>query len=264
MRRRAPKSFASRLARAGLTTIAAWLLLAGGTVAAQETLDGSTILQRAEDAEQYDSLYTEMRQLITTSSGAQRTLVLRSWAIDSGERQLAEYLEPADVHGQKILMTDDGDNIWMFNPETRRTRRIGSHMRNRRVMGSDFTYEDEAMTDLTTKFTGELVRTELLGGVPCYVVRMTPTDAGPSYDAVLGWFGVDDFLCRRLDFYQDGDSEPRKRLTFEDFREVSGRVMAHRLTMTNLRDRTSTLVEVTRAVYGEAIPESIFESRNLE
>ena len=24
----------------------------------------------------------------------------------------------ADIKGQKILMTEDGDNIWMYNPET--------------------------------------------------------------------------------------------------------------------------------------------------
>ena len=98
-----------------------------------ENVDVKMILKKVDEAEGFHSNYGEMKQIITTSSGKERTLVIRAWAVDNGDKQLAEYLSPPDIKGQRILMTDDGDNIWMYNPETRRTRKLGSHMRKRKV-----------------------------------------------------------------------------------------------------------------------------------
>lgn len=128
------------------------LLILGGTAAltaaaamtAAALPSALSILKRADLVEGYRSNYSEMKQTITTSSGSKRTMVIRGWAVNNGDKQLSLYLSPADVKGQKILMTNDGDTIWMYNPETRRTRKLGSHMKKKKVMGSDFTYEDQA------------------------------------------------------------------------------------------------------------------------
>jgi outer membrane lipoprotein-sorting protein len=238
------------------------LMSAVGTFA--QTLDAETILKEADKVEGFSSMYNEAQQIITTSSGDQRTLVMRSWAVNNGEKQLAEYLAPADIKGQKILMTEDGDNIWMYNPETRRTRKLGSHMRKKKVMGSDFTYEDQAGGKLTEKYTGTVLREEEEGGVMCYVMELTPTPKGPSYDKIIGWIGKDDFVTRRVDHYQNGESEPFKRLILEDIRAVGEKQVAYKMTMTNLEDTTETINIMTRVQFGVDLPDSIFESRNLE
>jgi outer membrane lipoprotein-sorting protein len=205
-----------------------------------------------------------MQQIITTSSGQERTLVIRAWAVNNGEKQLSEYLAPADIKGQRILMTEDGDNIWMFNPETRRTRKLGSHMRKKKVMGSDFTYEDQAGGKMSKKYDGVLLREEESGGVACYVLELTPTPEGPSYDKIVAWVGKADFVTRRVDFYQNEEAEPFKRLILEDIRPVGAKIVPHKLTMTNLEDTTETVNITTRIEFGVDIPDSVFESRNLE
>jgi outer membrane lipoprotein-sorting protein len=184
--------------------------------------------------------------------------------VNNGEKQLSEYLSPADIKGQKILMTEDGDNIWMFNPETRRTRKLGSHMKKKKVMGSDFTYEDQAGGKITEKYTGVVLREEEQGGVMCYVMELTPTPKGPSYDKIVAWIGKEDFVTRRVDFYQNDESEPFKRLIMEDIRNVGEKIVAHKMTMTNLEDTTETVNIISRIQFGAEIPDSIFESRNLE
>jgi outer membrane lipoprotein-sorting protein len=226
--------------------------------------DGAAILARLDAAEQYDSSYAEMKQVITTTSGQERTLVMRSWSIDTGDKQLAEYLSPADIAGQKMLMTGGGDNIWSFNPETRRTRQIGSHMRNRKVMGSDFTYEDQTGGKASEKFTATVLRQEELGGVACHVLELTPTAQGPSYGKLTAWVGVDDDVIRRIDYHRKVEDPAFKRLEMADIRTVDGKQVPFVMTMTNLEDKTSTVSEITMIRFGVEIPASVFESRNLE
>jgi outer membrane lipoprotein-sorting protein len=229
-----------------------------------QSLDADTILQRTDEVEGYISCYSEMQQIITTSSGQKRTLVVRGWAVNNGEKQLSEYLSPADIKGQKILMTDDGDNIWMYNPETRRTRKLGSHMKKKKVMGSDFTYEDQAGGKITEKYTGNVLREEGFAGVICYVVELTPTPQGPSYDKLIAWIGKDDFVSRRIDFYQNSEAEAFKQMMLEDIRLVGKKPVAHKIIMKNLEDTTATVNLTTRIQFDVNIPDSIFESRNLE
>ncbi len=238
--------------------------LVGSGIAQAQALDAETILKKTDDVEGFKSNFSEAQQIITTSSGQKRTLVMRGWSINNGEKQLSEYLSPADIKGQKILMTGDGDNIWMFNPETRRTRKLGSHMRKKKVMGSDFTYEDHAGGKLIEKYTGNVLREEEEGGARCHVVELKPTPKGPSYDKIIAWIGKEDFVSRRVDFYQDEAEEPFKRLILEDIRKVGKKIAAHKMTMTNLEDMTETINIITRIQFGADIPDSIFESRNLE
>lgn len=232
--------------------------------AGAQSLDADAILKKSAEVEGYASNFSEAQQIITTSSGQKRTLVMRGWAVNNGEKQLSEYLSPADIKGQKILMTEDGDNIWMYNPETRRTRKLGSHMRKKKVMGSDFTYEDQAGGEIDKKYTGVVLREETEGGVDCYVMDLTPTPEGPSYDKITAWIGKDDFVTRRVDYYQNGDGEPFKRLILEDIRPAGDKIVAYKMTMTNLEDTTETVNIITRIQFGVEIPDSIFESRNLE
>ena len=228
-----------------------------------EELDAKAILEKADIVEGYASSFSEAQQIITTSSGQKRTLVVRGWAVNNGEKQLSEYLAPADIKGQRILMTEDGDNIWMFNPETRRTRKLGSHMRKKKVMGSDFTYEDQAGGKMSEKYAGDVLREEEQGGVLCYVLELKPTPEGPSYDKVVAWIGKEDFVTRRVDFYQNGSSEPFKRLILEDIRQVGEKIVPYKATMTNLEDTTETVNIVNTIKFGVELPDSIFESRNL-
>ncbi len=236
------------------------LLKSAGLAAAQ---DVKSILKATDKAEGYKTLYNEGKQIITTSSGAKRTLVIRFWSINNGDKQLAEYLSPSDIKGQKILMTDDGDNIWMFNPETRRTRKLGSHMKKKKVMGSDFTYEDQSGGSASKKYKGKVVKTEKQGGVDCYVLDLKPTPEGPSYSRVIFWIGKNDYLTRRVDYYQDGESEPFKRLILEEIRDVDGKLTPFKATMTNLEDLTSTASISTKVRFGVKIPKRVFQPRNL-
>ncbi len=231
---------------------------------APKSLSAGAILKNTEAAEGYQSCYAEMTQIITTSGDQKRTLVLRTWAVDDGDRQLAEYLSPPDIKGQRILMTEDGDNIWTYNPETRRTRKLGSHMKRKRVMGSDFSYEDQSGGKISEKYVGTILGREELNGVDCHVLDLHPTPEGPSYARITAWIAITDFVIRRMDYYRDDERRPFKRLIAEDIRPAQNRAVPHRLTMRNLEDGTETVNLISRIQFDVEIPASVFEARNLE
>jgi len=242
------------------------LFLALGAVCADDpgNIDVKAILEKSDEAQGFKSNYSEMKQIITTSSGQERTLVIRSWAVNNGDKQLAEYLAPPDIKGQRILMTDDGDNIWMFNPETRRTRKLGSHMKKKKVMGSDFTYEDQSGGNTSRKYTGRFLRSEKIDKIECYVLELKPTPEGPGYDKIIAWTGKEDYLIRRIDYFRKDEGKPFKRLIMEDIRSSGEKLYPYKMTMTNLEDNTKTINIITKTQFGVKIPLSIFESRNLE
>jgi outer membrane lipoprotein-sorting protein len=234
--------------------------------------NAAEILAKCDAAEGYEAVYGQYDQIITTSSGDKRTLKIRAWAVTNGDRQLSEYLAPADIKGQRILMTEDGDNIWMFNAETRRTRKLGSHMKKKKVMGSDFTYEDQAGGKISEKYTGVLIGVETEGGVECHVLDLTPTPKGPSYSKVRVWIAKADHVTRRVDYYQDNQDEPFKRLINSDIREVEYqkdgktviKIVPFKMVMTNLDDRTETENITLEIRFGVDIPDSIFNPRKLD
>ncbi len=226
-------------------------------------VDVKIILQKVDEAEGFESNYSEMKQIITTSSGQERTLVIRAWAVNNGDKQLAEYLAPPDIKGQRILMTDDGDNIWMFNPETRRIRKLGSHMRKKKIMGSDFTYEDQSSGNISKKYTGKLLGNEKIGKAECYLLELRPTPEGPSYGKIMAWIGIEDYIIRQVDYFRKDETKPFKRLVMEDIRKTGKKYYPYKMTMTNLEDKTKTINIIAKTQSGVRIPLSIFESRNL-
>ena len=248
----------------GILLCSIMLILSIVYAEAKENVDVKAILEKVDEAEGFKSNYSEMKQIITTSSGQERTLVMRSWAVNNGDKQLAEYLSPPDIKGQKILMTDDGDNIWMFNPETRRTRKLGSHMKKKKVMGADFSYEDQSGGKTSEKYTGTFLRSEEVQKTECYVLELKPTPKGPSYGKLVAWVGKEDYITRQIDYYREGESKPFKRLVLEDIRKSGEKLFPYKMTMTNLEDNTNTVNIITRTQFGMEIPLSIFESRNLQ
>lgn len=247
------------------------VVLAQALGAAPGDNNAADIIRKADIAEGYRSAYSEYEQVITTTSGAKRTLGVRAWARENGDRQLAEYLTTADIKGQKILMTDDGDNIWMFNAETRRTRKLGSHMKKKKIMGSDFTYEDQAGGTLSEKYTGLVVGQEPQDGHDCFVLDLIPTPEGPSYDKIRTWISASDFVTRRVDYFQNGENAPFKRMTATDIRRVpcpasegaETKTVPFTVVMTNLEDRTETVNQLKRILFGAEIPETVFSPRTL-
>jgi len=222
------------------------------------------ILKKMDDVEKYKSIYAESLQIITTSDGEKRTLKIKSWSVNTGDKQLLEYTYPARVKGVKILMLKDGDDIWSYSPRSRRTRHLASHAKKQKVMGSDFTYEDMGGGKMSEKYTGKVIKEEKIDGAVCYVLELKPTPKGPDYGRIVVWVGKKDFVTRRVDYYEKDSEGLLKILYLKDIKVISGHLVAMKLKMINHEDGGETYNEYTKMEYDIPIQSNRFNSSRLD
>lgn len=235
-------------------------LLAAAPAAAETAAE---ILQKIDAAGRSKTSRLEIIQLVVTPSGDERRFEMITYSADGSDKGLTEYRAPNRVRGMKILTLHDGDDIWTWFPRTNRTRKIASSARNRRVQGSDFTYDDLASGKMARSWQGEVRGAETLEGDDCHVLALTPTPQGPkSYTKAVAWVRKVDHAVLRVD-YTDLDGVLSKRLELGDYQRVGGVLLPHRYKMTSLTDGGRTLMKVTRAEVDLTLPSDLFAEASL-
>ena len=178
------------------------ILIIGSFVFSDEP-DVEKILDEIEILYNVDSSSGIMKQTITTTKDEERTFEILMLSKDGTDKQYMEYLEPERVIGIKFLYLNDGDDIWTFFPSTGRLRKLASHYKKKKVMGSEFTYEDMAFGNLKEKYTSKLLRTEKFEKEDCWVIEMIPTKKGPSYKKEIMWVRKSEYYPVKIEFYND-------------------------------------------------------------
>jgi hypothetical protein len=135
-------------------------------------------------------------------------------------------------------------------------------------MGSDFTYEDMENLDLKN-WTFTLTGSETIDGVDCYVLEGRPNNdeevKESAYSKAIYWSGKEDFLFRRVDFYDKKDRHS-KRLTSSDIRptsETDPRPRAHKLVMENYLTKHNTELLMREIKLDVPVDDDIFSQRNM-
>jgi outer membrane lipoprotein-sorting protein len=213
-------------------------------------------------AERVQSSHGTMRQTITTSGGARRALEMEAWTRDRNDKQLMAYTAPRRVAGDKILMLNEGDDIWFYTPRTDRVRHLASHARRQKVQGSDFAYEDMAGGSIEEDYTAALLGEETIADTLCYKLELVPTESGPHYSRLILWADRELYLTRRIDYYEDDTL--LKCLTTSDVRHIDGHWYAMRLVMENLKEGGDTVLETLEIRFDEELPDELFTTGSLK
>jgi hypothetical protein len=108
----------------------------------------------------------------------ERSITMATKLYDGGktEKRIYRFLSPADVQGTGVLVYDyetKADDVWIYLPALRKTRRIVSSQRAQSFMGSEFSYGDLNIPALD-EFTYTLVKEEPFAGETCWVVDAVP------------------------------------------------------------------------------------------
>ncbi len=237
------------------------LLTAMNTVQAQE-LSPREIINRIDATERVASSESVAKQIITTSGGKKRTLGMKAFTKDMNDKQLMIYTSPKRVKGDKILMLNDGDDIWFYTPKTDRVRHLASHAKRQKVQGSDFAYEDMSGGKIEEDYTYTLMGEEKVSGQPCYKFELIPTEKGPHYSKLILWADKKKFITLKIDYYEDG--ELLKRLDCHDVQHIDGHWYAMRLVMTNLKEGGQTAMETLEIKFDIEIKDNVFTTKNLK
>jgi hypothetical protein len=162
-------------------------------------------------------------------------------------------------------MLNDADDIWAYFARTRRTRKLASHARKKKLMGSDFTYEDMGGG---RRYEEEYLPARLpdrnYKEQTCYILELTPRrDKDPTYERIVCYLRKSDYYPCRIDYYEEKDNL-LKILYMEDIREIEGHPTAMKMIMHNQEDDSRTSMVIEDITYDVTYDERFFTERNLK
>jgi outer membrane lipoprotein-sorting protein len=184
-------------------------------------------------------------------------------------RVLLEIEAPQDLREAAILLVElpSGQDIFMYVPELRRTRRLHGRMVTDTMFGTDFSYEDfRRMQAVGSDLPGERLADAEIQGRPVFVVASKlPESAESIYQRLVAY--VDQATCvpLKVEFFQKGDA-PRKVLEADPAQvvEQKGRQVARKLVLRDLQAGTETAITISDLKVDVEIPEKLFQERTLD
>jgi len=254
-----------------ISAIIMFCFLSAGIYGQQSAKD---IMLKTRDVSKIPGLEMVATLKIVDPKGRERVreISIASKLADNGktEKRVIRFLAPAEVKGTGMLIYDydaTSDDMWIYMPALRKTRRIASGEKNQSFMGSEFTNADLAAPN-TDDYSYKITGIETVDGVDCWEIESLPLTQAVADDAGISkkiiWISKKDYVNRKTEFY-DPEGELNKILTCSDVRKMAeGKYMAAALQMENVQnDRKSSFI-MGQMQYNPGVKEEYFTVAYLE
>ncbi len=191
---------------------------------------------------------------------------------DNVEKRIIRFLEPADVKGMGMLIVDHEDredDMWIYLPVSRKSRRIVSSEKSSSFMGSEFSKADMSAPN-PDDFRYELLEEEEQQGVPCWKIEIRPVnrDAEDEYGFFrkISWITKETLVAVHSEYY-DFDNILQKVLTVTDHETVSEtppRYLITDMKVRNVQNGRSSEMIMREFVLNPDVPDRYFTISYLE
>ena len=254
--------------RTFLFTTLAVLLLSLQTFAQ----DAREISIKSSDAIEFSSMEMATTLYIYDNRGntRERQVAVATGTFGGVTKTLMRFIAPADVQGTSILIYDyeeKGDDMWVYLPSLRRTRRIVSTERGKSFMGSEFSNADMSRPNLND-FTYKLLGSQKLNGKDCWVVEASVASSEVEkelgYAKRVSYTEKSTYLTHKSELL-DKSGKVLKVLTLSNFqRQKNGRYFAYEMRMENLQSKRYSEMNVKSFQLGSSLSEEKFSVSSLE
>jgi hypothetical protein len=247
------------------------LILASMMMYAQDPVE---IIKKSHDAVRISSFEAVSTLTITDNKGNERirknTMASRTFA-DNTEKRIIKFIAPAEVKGTGILIFDyenKSDDMWIYLPALRKTRRIVSSEKSKSFMGSEFSNADMSAPAIED-FSYNLLGSENIGQVECWKIESIPVNMDKEdeygYSRSVSWIGKNDYIVRRSAYY-DYDDALIKNIETIEFKLLdpsAGKYMVTEMVAENFRNGRSSRMKMNEIEITET-NESYFTVPYLE
>jgi outer membrane lipoprotein-sorting protein len=243
--------------------------------AQRSELRAHDIMQNNFFATKVTSLRVDTTMVLINNRGQQReratsgVVKLQPNGVDS--KLVVKFGSPPDIKGTGVLQiehSDSDDDLWIYLPALKKSRRLVANNKKDSFAGSDFSYGDITLPKVD-RYRHTLLRSEKLDEHDCYVVESVPaTDtvkANSGYSKKITWVRTDNFVESKVEYYDLAGRllktqrtgrhqlvEPDKGRWFVMHREMTNHQSGHRTTITASKADAVT------------IPDDSFTTRYLE
>lgn len=251
-------------------------LLSGPSDLRAQGLSADDLMEKSYQATRVDSSISEVIFRLVNASGHERVRTtfgatkLQVNKVDN--RRVIRFLSPGDVRNTTALLVehaDQDDEIWIYLPALKKTRRLAGNNKKSSFVGTDLSYGD-LVGYKTHDWTHKLLREESEQGVACYVIESvpkTPTVASDSgYSKRISWVARDSFVALRVDFYDPVGNllkiSENSDLKLVDPKEKKWQAMSTKVK--NHQTDHTTLVHFDKFEANTDVAEEFFSVRYME
>jgi len=184
-------------------------------------------------------------------------------------KSIVKFTAPADVQGTSILIfdhEDQADDMWIYLPALRKTRRIVSSEKGKSFMGSEFSNADMTKPNLDD-FNYKIRSSENYEGLECWIIETTCKDEDiedeNGYTKRISWIEKATFLVHKMEFY-DLDGELHKIQYIKDFRlQSNDKYFAFYMEKENVQNGRKSMMIIDKFQAGSSMPETAFSPTML-
>ncbi len=245
----------------------------GGPGGGPDKPDVLEIIKRSREIYQSkDQISTVTLRLIDKDKSERKIVTRRLWKNYAGQDGLdsktlfwTEF--PPDNRGTGFLIWDyatEGkpDDLWLYLPSLRQSRRMTTRDQDDAFMGSDLTFADMGQRRLdedehTLIGEGKFTKTN----TPCYIVQSVPKEKNSMYSKKVSCISKDNWLTLGIDYY-DRKGELLKTQTIE-WQEKDGVYIYKEMVVKNVQTGHRTEVTFQEVEYNKGIEADLFSERYL-
>jgi outer membrane lipoprotein-sorting protein len=161
------------------------------------------------------------------------------------------------------------DDMWIFLPALRKTRRIVSSEKSKSFIGSEFSYVD-MNTPVLDNYKLKILKEEKVNGKDCFVVETLPKNDDiaddEGYSKKIIWVSKDEFMVQKAVYY-DLDGQLLKELVSKDIKLIDDKKKRYRsmhMEMTNKQNGRRSVFQTDKIEFTPNTKDSYFTTEYLE
>lgn len=234
--------------------------------------DAREISKKASDAINLDAMEMVSTLKIISASGEERVRTLSTATRKFGDisKMMMKFLEPADVRGTTLLVFDyenKDDDLWIYMPALRKTRRIVSSEKGKNFMGSEFTNADMSKPNID-EFNYKLIGEETIDGKKCWKIESTckteTQEEQYGFSKRITYIEKESFLAHKIEYY-DLNSELLRVETIKEYKKQSnGSYFAFYMEMKNVQNNRRSVMIIDKFQLGSTLTEAQFSPAMIE
>lgn len=224
-------------------------------ISATEVMEKVNELQNKKSA----ALDIILTLIDTNGDIKERRIQTLSRSINGNNESITIFLSPLSVKQTRFLLLEkDGyDDLWIYLPALRQSKKISSRELSSSFMGSDFSYADmSATTYKVDEAKHTLIDTQTLNNREVYVIQSILNDSS-IYEKSIVYVDTNTYIPMKVLLY-DKSSSLLKILETKKIELLDGEWSATIMEMSNVNTSHKTRIEIINAKYNLDIPSKYF------